>query len=185
MSDARPACCRPSIFSLMLPLLAALSMPVTASERFLVSAGTQASAHPLDIRTYHLAWQHEISRADTGFSTDSELVAGQLLTNVANSPWAGAGLGLNFDMTPNARFRLGGRINFLQQFEYIYQDDLGVYRIRDYGGKRQFSFSAALNWQTRGGVGVGYRFEHMSNAYLYDSNPGIDTHSLLLYFSLD
>ncbi|HEU5126165.1 MAG TPA: acyloxyacyl hydrolase [Verrucomicrobiae bacterium] len=49
---------------------------------------------------------------------------------------------------------------------------------RDFGGAFQFTTHAGLNWDLARHVSVGYRYQHMSNAGLFDSNPGLNLHLL-------
>lgn len=52
--------------------------------------------------------------------------------------------------------------------DYHYGDD-------DFGGDVQFSSHAGLVWKVDR-VTFSYRFQHISNAGIYDSNPGINLH---------
>ncbi len=44
----------------------------------------------------------------------------------------------------------------------------------------EFGIGVRLSWLTRGGVVVGYRRHHISNAGLAEVNPGLDSHMLLV-----
>lgn len=49
---------------------------------------------------------------------------------------------------------------------------------KDYGGPFQFSSGLGLGYALSTHWLVGYQYEHMSNANMYDQNPGLDSHSL-------
>lgn len=49
---------------------------------------------------------------------------------------------------------------------------------KDYGGPFQFASGIGLGYAITKNWLIGYQYEHMSNAKMYDQNPGLDTHSL-------
>jgi hypothetical protein len=53
---------------------------------------------------------------------------------------------------------------------------------KDIGTKFQFTSYGGLNWDITPHFRLGYRFEHMSNAHLSSSNPGINLHVLAASF---
>ena len=52
----------------------------------------------------------------------------------------------------------------------------------DFGIPFQFTTHAGLNWEISRHFGVGYRYQHMSNANLSHKNPGLNLHGLVLYY---
>ncbi|KAB7623032.1 acyloxyacyl hydrolase [Alkalilimnicola sp. S0819] len=50
----------------------------------------------------------------------------------------------------------------------------------DLGGSLQFTLEAGLDYRLGPRLGVGYRVQHMSNAYRYEANPGVDLHMIRL-----
>ena len=46
------------------------------------------------------------------------------------------------------------------------------------GGSLQFTSAAGLDWQLNEDWTLGYRYQHMSNASIYDVNDGLNLHSL-------
>lgn len=52
----------------------------------------------------------------------------------------------------------------------------------DFGIPFQFTTHAGLNWEIGGHFGVGYRYQHMSNAHLSHHNPGLNLHGVVLYY---
>jgi hypothetical protein len=47
----------------------------------------------------------------------------------------------------------------------------------DFGDVLQFTTHIGITWQVGKRVTLGYRFQHMSNANISDSNPGLNLHS--------
>lgn len=54
---------------------------------------------------------------------------------------------------------------------------------RDLGGRFQFTDHAGLNFHITKKVTLGWRFQHMSNAHIYHSNPGLNQQMLSASFS--
>ena len=52
----------------------------------------------------------------------------------------------------------------------------------DLGIGLQFTSYAGMNWDISRRLGLGYRFEHMSNASLSSSNPGLNSHTFTIYY---
>lgn len=52
----------------------------------------------------------------------------------------------------------------------------------DLGIGFQFTSYAGMNWDISRHWGLGYRFEHMSNASLSSSNPGLNSHTFTIYY---
>ena len=50
------------------------------------------------------------------------------------------------------------------------------------GGEFQFTSYAGLNWHITPQVGLGYRFQHLSNAGLWRPNPGLNFHAVSLFW---
>ena len=51
-----------------------------------------------------------------------------------------------------------------------------IYKDKDFGGRLQFIAEIGLNVRLNRNLGAGYRFQHMSNAFIYDTNPGLNMH---------
>jgi hypothetical protein len=51
-----------------------------------------------------------------------------------------------------------------------------IYEGKDFGGRLQFIAEIGLNVRLSQKLGAGYRFQHMSNAFIYDTNPGLNMH---------
>ena len=53
----------------------------------------------------------------------------------------------------------------------------------NFGGPIQFISHAGISFKLSDNLGVGYRFQHMSNASIYNRNPGLELHMFeLKYF---
>ena len=53
----------------------------------------------------------------------------------------------------------------------------------NFGGPVQFVSHVEISFKLSANLGVGYRFQHMSNASIYNRNPGLELHMLeLSYF---
>ena len=76
----------------------------------------------------------------------------------------GPGLSLT---SPRKRLLLGVGVNpsLVSKTEYGRED---------IGGPFQFTLYAGLSWIFYRGLSVDYRYQHMSNAGIYDENPGLD-----------
>jgi lipid A 3-O-deacylase PagL len=53
---------------------------------------------------------------------------------------------------------------------------------KDLGGPFQFTSHVGIAFALGRHLGVGYHFQHMSNADIYDQNPGLDLHALELRY---
>jgi hypothetical protein len=56
------------------------------------------------------------------------------------------------------------------------------YGIEDFGGGFQFTSYIGLSYLFTDHFGIGYRIQHMSNASIYDENPGLDMHMFILKY---
>ena len=63
---------------------------------------------------------------------------------------------------------------------WLEQSEFGKNQIRtkNYGGNVQFTYGAEAALNLVNYFQVFYRFEHMSNAYIYDYNPAFDSHNI-------
>ena len=56
------------------------------------------------------------------------------------------------------------------------------YGLEDFGGNFQFTSYIGLSYLFTDNFGIGYRIQHMSNANIYDENPGLDLHMFILKY---
>jgi hypothetical protein len=50
------------------------------------------------------------------------------------------------------------------------------YKDKYFGGRLQFIEGIGLNIRLNRNLEAGYRLQHMSNAFMYDTNPGLNMH---------
>lgn len=62
---------------------------------------------------------------------------------------------------------------------YLSKEDFAV---EDFGGEFQFTSHIGLSYQFFREFAAGYRIQHMSNAGIYDSNPGLNLHMFELKY---
>jgi len=55
---------------------------------------------------------------------------------------------------------------------------------RNLGGPFQFVLHTGVGFLALGDLGIGYRFEHISNAFIYPHNPGVNLHVLEFNYRL-
>jgi len=115
---------------------------------------------------YTLPWQKQLS---PGVNLFTRLDAG--LAYLRADSRSGGWLAVGGDVVLS--FREGvWELEYGFRPTWLFESDLGG---DDFGGPIQFSnhLGATLN---RGPVALSYRFQHISNASLYDDNPGLDLH---------
>lgn len=125
---------------------------------------------------YQLPWE---MRADSGWGANTQVqLAAGLLSSAGDHGFIGS---------------VGPALN-LGKPGFPLEIDLGVsvavltrdtFRDRDYNGYAQFISHGGLNYRFSQGMGIGYRFQHMSNAGMNGhSNPGVDMHMISLNWYL-
>jgi lipid A 3-O-deacylase len=87
---------------------------------------------------------------------------------------ASLGPGLALEMfSGRVELAAGGSAAFISRHSYPR---------RDLGGPFLFDIHAGFDAYLYGGFGIGYQYQHLSNAYLYDHNPGLNLHMLELKY---
>jgi lipid A 3-O-deacylase len=171
----------------------------TVGTRIAISIAVVLSATPAfaDTVTWHtIGIKAGIadSRSDEFFSK-SEVYATYSLPWVITSPsnWiCGAFIGVNagaltgedtafigsfgiglFNVSPNQKFviTVGFYPTYMSRFKF---------KPDDFGGSIQLTSTIGFSYYFMHSMTIGYRFDHMSNANIYDENPGLNTHSLIL-----
>lgn len=98
---------------------------------------------------------------------------GDLKGNSEHGIWVAAGGDLFYRVLDDAlELEVGWRPTWLSRYRFG-EDDLG--------GRLQFSSHAGLAWHWER-VSLGYRFQHTSNAGIYNENPGLNLHLLNIGF---
>jgi lipid A 3-O-deacylase len=120
---------------------------------------------------YRLPWRYHMCPAVL-ISTRMEGTAG-VLTRAGKSGFVGS-LGPDIAMEfLKGRVSLAGGASVAALSEHSFED-------QNLGGWFQFISHVGANFRLTEHLGIGYRFQHMSNACIYDKNPGVDLHMLEL-----
>lgn len=162
---------------LLLPLAYAGPLSVIHAKPSLVyEYGTPVSRESGELSTHRIEYQHPFYQFDN-FSLDVTGSVGTVSATAAESATFGSGLGLRYMPAYAWQIRMFGGISYLE--EYRLQARTGEFE--DFGGNLQFNYNFEVNWLVPiAQVVAGYRFQHMSNAGIYDANPRLNTHNLTL-----
>jgi len=161
--------CLIALFMLILPTL---SWALATTMELGVRGGTHANGLDENYTAgevyylYTLPWQKELgsgrkvyARIDAG--------AGYLYTDARRGGWVAAGGDLVLSLLDGAlELECGLRPTWLTEDEF--GDD-------NFGGPVQFSSHVGLTYNI-GNTALSYRYQHISNAHIYDENPGLDLH---------
>ncbi|UCF90144.1 MAG: acyloxyacyl hydrolase [Desulfobacterales bacterium] len=126
--------------------------------------------------TYPLPWTWRFA-SDGALGTYIEANAGALTGGGTTEVVASVGPGIKFQTA-------GGRINLWLGINPALISD-AEFGDEDLGGYFQFTSHAGLSFHFLPQWGVGYRFQHMSNAGIYDANPGVNLHMLELNYRFE
>lgn len=69
------------------------------------------------------------------------------------------------------------RVAFMAAVRPAFLED-HIFGKENLGGEIQFTEEIGINVTLTKYISIGYRFQHLSNANLYDNNPGLDFHAL-------
>jgi hypothetical protein len=125
------------------------------------------------IGSIRLPWSHAW---DSGWLLTSELdmTAGNLRANQDNGFFASAGPAIAVAIPQRwMSFVLGVRVVYLNDYQFGGED---------LGGNLSFLQELGVECKIYSGLNAGYRFQHMSNAGIYDNNPGLEMHILELRY---
>jgi hypothetical protein len=117
---------------------------------------------------YGLPWEW---RASSGWGLVPQLntTAGALISEGETVFIGSAGPGLSLDKTGSG-LALDAGVNVV----VLSNDTFGE---QDFNGLLQFMAHVGLTYHVDGGMGLGYRFQHLSNGHIYGrGNPGLDLH---------
>ncbi|OGU12762.1 MAG: deacylase [Geobacteraceae bacterium GWC2_58_44] len=117
---------------------------------------------------YQLPWELR-DRSGWGVATQLQVTAGAMNSNGEYGFIGSAGPALSFGKTG---FPLDLDLGF--SFAVLSRDTFGD---RDYNGYGQFISHAGVDYRLSPALGLGYRYQHMSNAGINgDRNPGVNMH---------
>ena len=141
---------------------------------FSMSGGMDESFNLYEaIGSFKLPWSY---LWDSGWllTTDVDMTVGKLRGAQDNGFIASLG--------PAAAFTIPqGWMAFVAGFRVAYLDDY-QYGGENFGGRLSFVSELGVEFRIYSGLKAGYRIRHMSNAGIYDNNPGLDMHVLELRY---
>ena len=145
---------------------------------FQVTGGVPITEQNIDISTSIAQVQVPFASSGT-FLLDWVGGVGTINTSVETAALTETGLGLATRRMAGFRFRIDGRVRYLD--EHVFDEGIAT---KDFGGPVQFVSSLGADWMlTKDSLVLGYRLEHMSNYDIYDSNPALNSHNLIMSFS--
>ena len=144
-----------------------------------VSHGTPATYQKKEIKVVDFIYGRQIEFFKNAFfNSGMSARIGNLVLDDEKGTRTGIGSYLSTD---GSLFKGSEAIRLSVPFGVVYLDKSRYAekgKIRNYGGKIQFTYGFELGYTfPLSSVEVFYRFEHMSNAYRYKYNPGLDTHN--------
>ncbi|MGL6410117.1 acyloxyacyl hydrolase [Aeromonas veronii] len=136
--------------------------------------GKAFSNEKLDInianaKFHHMFWRWEDSSCQFGLGVR----AGTLKVEDEETARLGGGARIECQWG-NWVTWLPGEMVWLDQYQFGTRG----HGYKDYGGPFQFALGIGLGYAITKNWLIGYQYEHMSNAYMYDKNPGLDSHTL-------
>jgi len=181
--DYRLIVCRSIRLAFALSTLALFFAPIAAGEMRWLDIGFRGSAYATDERedleqyelfaSYGLPWRWDLP-GGRDLSTKIEVTAGALAgggeTGLVTSLVPGLVLS-----SPSGRLAFDGG----SSAAFLSRDKFGE---QDFGLKFQFISHAGLRFKLTPKLGIGYRYQHMSNASISAQNPGLDLHMLQISF---
>ena len=133
-----------------------------------------------DVKTIDVFYERTADIFESDF-IDTGLFARAGNMSVDNESSTRLGLGgiIHFNAP---EFMRGQQVKFSIPFGMVWLDkhDFGN---TNYGGQWQFTTGLEAAYTIHKSFDVFYRFEHMSNAGIYNHNPGLDTHNVGLRFT--
>ena len=184
-SFRRRDCMRFKAFWLILLLLSIfLPQPSRADETGWIAVGFRAGLSATDgnedfeqyevFASHGLPWSWQLTQG-WFVSTRINLSAGALRGGGTTGFIGSVGPSLAVSMV-NGLISLDGGISAALLSKHKYGRE-------NFGGPIQFVSHVGISFKLTTNLGVGYRFQHMSNASIYNRNPGLELHVLeLSYF---
>jgi len=173
-----------TIWLMLLLLSIFLPHPGSAEETDWIAAGFRAGLSATDqnedfeqyemFATHGLPWGWQLT-AGWSLSTNINLSAGALRGGGETGFIGLVGPSITLSMFQDL-IMLDGGISAALLSEHKFGQE-------NFGGPIQFVSHVGIRFKLGGNLGVGYRFQHMSNASIYNRNPGLELHMLeLSYF---
>ena len=123
--------------------------------------------------TYGLPWSWELTPGWL-LSMKINLSAGALRSGDDTGLIGSAGPSITLSMVQDRIF-LDGGISAALLSEHKFGDE-------NFGGPIQFISHVGLSFKLSDNLGLGYRFQHMSDASIYNRNPGLELHMFELRY---
>lgn len=172
----------PSMVKILLCILVLLSFPfpiLSADNSIAISHGTPANYQKKQIKVIDFIYDRQIKFLD--FSSVTSGVSGRV-GNIELDGENGTRVGVgSYFAIEYPMFDGGALVNVSLPFGVLLIDKnryAETGKIRNYGGRIQFTYGLEISYGFAATpIELVYRFEHMSNAYRYKYNPGLDTHN--------
>ena len=176
---------RTKTICLILLLLSIFSpQPGNANEKDWIAIGLRMGLSTTDseenfeqyevFATYGLPWSWELT-SGWSLSTKINLSAGALRAGDDTGFIGSGGPSITLSMVQDRIF-LDGGISAALLSEHKFGQE-------NFGGPIQFISHVGIHFKLGDNLGLGYRFQHMSNASIYNRNPGLELHMFeLRYF---
>lgn len=155
-----------------------LVQPVTAQIQGELLLGTPAQSQNVSIQHLdgRLSWEWlEMSPQPCRLDTSGRL--GVLDVNNENALRAGGEAIVACQLSPRWQMELPLGMIWLSDYQFGQTGQR-----KDYGGPWQFVAALGLSYAISAEWSLGYEFSHMSNWNLYDSNPTLNSHNLLIAY---
>jgi lipid A 3-O-deacylase len=175
--------CRTVRLAFALSGLALFFAPIAGAEMRWLDMGVRVSLHATEEREHFdqyelfanhgLPWSWHLPKG-WDLTTKVEVTAGALDGGGKTGLVTSLGPGLLLT-SPNGRFAFDGG----SSAAFLSRDKFGR---QDFGLRLQFISHAGVRFKLTPKVGIGYRYQHMSNASISAQNPGLDLHMLELSF---
>ncbi|MGL6369959.1 acyloxyacyl hydrolase [Aeromonas hydrophila] len=125
--------------------------------------------YSVDVKYHHMLWRW----SDTGCQLGLGARGGML--KVGDDSTARLGTGARAEcLWGNWVVWIPVEVLWLAEHEFGHRGN----GFKDYGGPFQFSSGIGLGYALTSSWLIGYQYEHMSNANMYEQNPGLDSHSI-------
>lgn len=126
-----------------------------------------------DLKLHHMFWQW----GDSGCQFGLGIRGGMLKVDDDETARLGGGARIECQWG-NWVTWLPGEVVWLDQHEFGKRGN----GFKDYGGPFQFVLGIGIGYHLTPQWLIGYQYEHMSNANMYDQNPALDSYTLHIQY---